>query len=192
MVGRRLLNHIRVERLSLQWILDTHPHADHLSAAGYLKDKTGVPTGIGENIVKVQKLWKEFYNYPVSFRTDGSQWDRLFADGDRLKIGECEADVMFTPGHTLASIAYRVGYAVFVHDTLFQPDYGTDAQTSPVEMLAHFGRASSGSSLFPTIRECLRDTTTCPAVASLDGRAPSESSARKMCICRRQAPKTTS
>ncbi len=119
-----LLKHIRAENLSLQWILDTHPHADHLSAAGYLKEKTGVPTAIGEKIIKVQKLWKEFYNYSDAFPTDGSQWDRLFSDGDRFKIGEIEAEVMFTPGHTMASIAYRVGDAIFVHATLFQ-DYGT-------------------------------------------------------------------
>lgn len=121
----RLLDHIATENLALQWILDTHPHADHLSAAGYLKDRTGAPTAIGAKVVEVQKLWKKFYNYSDTFPADGSQWDRLFADGDRFTIGTCEAEVMFTPGHTMASIAYRVGDAVFVHDTLFQPDSGT-------------------------------------------------------------------
>jgi glyoxylase-like metal-dependent hydrolase (beta-lactamase superfamily II) len=120
-----LLDHVRNEGYTLEWILDTHPHADHFSAAGYLKDKTGVPTAIGERIVEVQKLWKEIYNYPDTFPTDGSQWDKLFVDGERFKIGNCEVEVMFTPGHTLASIAYRVGDAIFVHDTLFQPDFGT-------------------------------------------------------------------
>ena len=120
-----LLDHVRNEGYTLEWILDTHPHADHFSAAGYLKDKTGVPTAIGERIVEVQKLWKEIYNYPDTFPTDGSQWDKLFVDGERFKIGNCEVEVMFTPGHTLASIGYRVGDAIFVHDTLFQPDFGT-------------------------------------------------------------------
>jgi glyoxylase-like metal-dependent hydrolase (beta-lactamase superfamily II) len=120
-----LLKHIRDERLVLKWILDTHPHADHLSAAGYLKDETGVRTAIGEKVVGVQKLWKQYYNYDDGFPTDGSQWDHLFADGDQFSIGACEVQVMLTPGHTMASIAYRVGDAIFVHDTLLQPDYGT-------------------------------------------------------------------
>ena len=120
-----LLAHVEREGYSLEWILDTHPHADHFSAAGYLKDKTGVPTAIGEKVVEVQKLWKEIYNWPDSFPTDGSQWDRLFADGERFKIGNLDGEVMFTPGHTLASIAYVVGDAAFIHDTLFMPDSGT-------------------------------------------------------------------
>lgn len=120
-----LLDHVRQEGYTLEWILDTHPHADHLSAAAYLKSRTGVPTAIGEKIIEVQKLWKKIYNYPETFPTDGSQWDKVFADGERFKIGNCDVEVMLTPGHTLASIAFRVGDAVFVHDTLFQPDFGT-------------------------------------------------------------------
>jgi glyoxylase-like metal-dependent hydrolase (beta-lactamase superfamily II) len=120
-----LLDHVQQEGYTLEWILDTHPHADHFSAAGYLRDKTGVPTAIGEKVVQVQKLWKKIYNYPDTFLTDGSQWDQLFVDGEQFKIGNCDVEIMFTPGHTLASIAYRVGNAIFVHDTLFQPDFGT-------------------------------------------------------------------
>ncbi len=120
-----LLAHIEHEGYTLEWILDTHPHADHFSAAGYLKDKTGVPTAIGEKVVEVQKLWKGIYNWPDSFPIDGSQWDRLFADGERFKIGNLDVEVMFTPGHTLASIAYVIGDAAFVHDTIFMPDSGT-------------------------------------------------------------------
>ncbi|MFC4173241.1 MBL fold metallo-hydrolase [Microvirga sp. GCM10011540] len=120
-----MLAYIEREGLTLEWILDTHPHADHFSAAGYLKDRTGVPTAIGEKVVEVQKLWKGIYNWPDSFPTDGSQWDRLFADGDRFRIGTMDVEVMFTPGHTLASIAYVVGDAAFVHDTIFMPDGGT-------------------------------------------------------------------
>ena len=84
-----------------------------------------MPTAIGEKVVEVQKLWKGLYNLPDSFPTDGSQWDRLFADGERFKIGNLDAEVMFTPGHTLASIAYVVGDAAFIHDTIFMPDGGT-------------------------------------------------------------------
>lgn len=120
-----LLAYVEREGLTLEWILDTHPHADHFSAAAYLRDKTGVPTGIGEKVVDVQKLWKGIYNLTDSFPTDGSQWDRLFADGERFTIGNLDVEVMFTPGHTLASVAYVVGDAVFIHDTIFMPDGGT-------------------------------------------------------------------
>lgn len=120
-----LLAYVEREGLTLEWILDTHPHADHFSAAGYLKDKTGVPTAIGEKVVDVQKLWKGIYNLPDSVPTDGSQWDRLFSDGERFTIGNLDVEVMFTPGHTLASIAYLVGDAAFIHDTIFMPDGGT-------------------------------------------------------------------
>lgn len=109
----------------VQWILDTHPHADHFSAAGYLKEQTGAPIAIGEHVRDVQQLWKKLYNWPVDTPTDGRQWDRLFADGDSFEVGEIPARVMHSPGHTLASITYVIGDAAFVHDTLFQPDFGT-------------------------------------------------------------------
>ena len=119
-----ILRHVADQGYRLQWILDTHPHADHFSAAGYLKDRTGAPTAIGEKVVEVQKLWRDFYNWP-DFPADGSQWDRLFADGEVFKVGSIPARVMFSPGHTLASITYVIGDAAFVHDTLFMPDSGT-------------------------------------------------------------------
>lgn len=119
-----LLAYIEAEGLKVEWVLDTHPHADHFSAARYLADKTQAPTAIGSEVTAVQALWKAIYNFP-DLSTDGSQWDRLFSDGDRFTIGELEARVMFSPGHTLASITYVVGDAAFVHDTLFQPDFGT-------------------------------------------------------------------
>jgi glyoxylase-like metal-dependent hydrolase (beta-lactamase superfamily II) len=120
-----LLEHIERNGYELEWILDTHPHADHFSAAGYLKDRTRAPTAIGEHVVEVQKLWQELYNIPDRCPADGSQWDRLFRDGERFKLGDLDAEAMFTPGHTLASIAYVIGDAAFVHDTLFMPDGGT-------------------------------------------------------------------
>jgi glyoxylase-like metal-dependent hydrolase (beta-lactamase superfamily II) len=119
-----LLAHVNEKGLEVQWILDTHPHADHFSAAQYLREKTGAPTAIGEKVVEVQKLWKALYHWP-DFPADGSQWDRLFVEGETFRIGELEARVMFSPGHTLASITYVIGDAAFVHDTLFQPDFGT-------------------------------------------------------------------
>src|SRR5215470_7688652 len=100
----RLLRHIETHGLTLEWILDTHPHADHFSAAGYLKDMTGAPTGIGERVTEVQKLWKQIYDLPDTFPADGSRWDCLFADGERFTVGEMEASVLLSPGHTLASV----------------------------------------------------------------------------------------
>lgn len=120
-----LLAYIEREGFTLEWILDTHPHADHFSAAGYLKDRTNALTAIGEKIVLVQELWKRLYNLSDDFRADASQWDRIFADGERFTIGSMEVEVLFTPGHTLASIAYVVGDAAFIHDTIFMPDGGT-------------------------------------------------------------------
>lgn len=122
--AERLLAHIRDNGLDLRWILDTHPHADHLSAADYLKRVTGANTATGAKVVDVQKLWAGLYNHPT-LKTDGSQWDRLFEDGDTFRIGDIPARVIFSPGHTLASITFVVGDAAFVHDTLFMPDSGT-------------------------------------------------------------------
>lgn len=119
-----ILDYVREQGLEVEWILDTHPHADHFSAARYLKAKTGAPTAIGEKVVEVQKLWKDFYNW-TEFAADGSQWDKLFAEGETFSVGALPARVLFSPGHTLASITYVIGDAAFVHDTLFMPDSGT-------------------------------------------------------------------
>jgi glyoxylase-like metal-dependent hydrolase (beta-lactamase superfamily II) len=119
-----ILAHVAAHGLTVAWILDTHPHADHFSAAAYLKERTGAPTAIGERVVEVQKLWRDIYNLP-GLATDGSQWDRLLGDGERLPLGAIEGRVMFSPGHTLCSVTYVFGDAAFVHDTLFMPDTGT-------------------------------------------------------------------
>lgn len=119
-----LLSYVKENGFTVQWILDTHPHADHFSAAHYLKEKTGAPTAIGTYVKDVQELWKGIYHWP-DFPSDGRQWDHLFAEGDTFNVGNIHARVMFSPGHTLASITYVVGDAAFVHDTLFQPDFGT-------------------------------------------------------------------
>jgi glyoxylase-like metal-dependent hydrolase (beta-lactamase superfamily II) len=119
-----ILDYVDENGLTVEWILDTHPHADHFSAARYLSERTGAPTGIGEHVVRVQELWKRICNWPA-FPTDGSQWSRLFKDGERFRIGQLEAEVIFSPGHTPASITYVVGDAAFIHDTIFTPDSGT-------------------------------------------------------------------
>lgn len=126
-----ILEYIKDEGIEIVWILDTHPHADHFSAAPYLKGQLGAPTAIGEHVVKVQKLWKEIYNLPDDFPTDGSQWDRLLADGEEFMVGEVPVKVMFSPGHTMASITYVAGDAAFVHDTLMMPDSGTSRADFP-------------------------------------------------------------
>ena len=119
-----ILGFVAARGYAVDWVLDTHPHADHFSAAAYLKERTGAPIGIGSRIVEVQRLWNGFYNRP-DFPAHGSQWDRLFAEGDTFQVGAIPARVMFSPGHTLASVTYVVGDAAFVHDTLFMPDGGT-------------------------------------------------------------------
>jgi glyoxylase-like metal-dependent hydrolase (beta-lactamase superfamily II) len=120
----RMVDFVRERRLEVEWILDTHPHADHFSAAPYLKERFGAPTAIGEHVITVQKIWKKIYNLP-DFPADGSEWDRLFKDGDRFKVGGLDTGVIFSPGHTAASITYVIGDAAFIYDTLFMPDGGT-------------------------------------------------------------------
>ena len=117
------LDWIEGEGLTLEWILDTHPHADHLMAAD-LKQKTGAPSAIGEKVREIAGLWRDYYHTPDAFDPD-ADFDRLFADGDTFRIGELDVRVMLSPGHTLGSISYVVGDAVFAHDTFMQPDSGT-------------------------------------------------------------------
>jgi glyoxylase-like metal-dependent hydrolase (beta-lactamase superfamily II) len=116
-----ILDYVDENGLIVEWILDTHLHADHFSAARYLSESTGAPTGIGEHVVRVQALWKRIYNWPA-FPADGSQWNRLFKDGERFRIGQLDAEVIFSPGHTPASITYLIGDAAFIHDTIFMLD----------------------------------------------------------------------
>lgn len=129
--AQQLLTYIRKTGIELVWILDTHPHADHFSAAQWLKEQTGAPTAIGEKVSDVQKLWRGIYNLPTDFPVDGSQWDRLFADGESFMVGNVPVKVMFSPGHTLASITYVAGDAAFVHDTLMMPDSGSSRADFP-------------------------------------------------------------
>jgi glyoxylase-like metal-dependent hydrolase (beta-lactamase superfamily II) len=110
--------------LRIEWVLETHAHADHLSAAPYLKVKTGAKVAIGEHIRDVQTIFRPVFNLD-DVSGDGSEFDHLFRDGERFRLGELTFEVMHTPGHTPACVSYRVGDAVFVGDTLFMPDYGT-------------------------------------------------------------------
>jgi glyoxylase-like metal-dependent hydrolase (beta-lactamase superfamily II) len=109
---------------TIEWVLETHAHADHLSGAPFIKAKTGAKIGIGEHIKDVQRIFRPIFN-ATDLKTDGSDFDRLFRDGERFKIGELDVDVLCTPGHTPADVSYKVEQSVFVGDTLFMPDYGT-------------------------------------------------------------------
>ena len=110
--------------LQIEWVLETHAHADHLSAAPFIKARTRAKIGIGEHIKDVQRIFRPIFN-AEDLKTDGSDFDHLFKDGERFNIGSLVAEVLYTPGHTPADISYKIGDCVFVGDTLFMPDYGT-------------------------------------------------------------------
>ena len=119
-----LLGFVADQGLSVDWVLETHAHADHLSAAPYLKEKTGAPIGIGARITEVQRTFAPVFGLE-DVSGDGREFDCLFRDGETFALGGLEVEVMHTPGHTPACVSYRIGEAVFVGDTLFMPDYGT-------------------------------------------------------------------
>jgi glyoxylase-like metal-dependent hydrolase (beta-lactamase superfamily II) len=116
---------VEAENLTVEWVLETHVHADHLSAAPYLHDKLGGKIGIGAHITDVQNIFGNLFNAEPEFRRDGSQFDHLFTDGDTFSIGRLTATAMHTPGHTPACMTYHIGDALFVGDTMFMPDFGT-------------------------------------------------------------------
>ena len=121
----KLITFVRERGLEAEWLLETHVHADHLSAAPYLQQQLGGALAIGRNITVVQDMFGKIFNAGTEFQRDGSQFDRLFVDGDRFMVGSIEAQAMHTPGHTPACMTYLIGDAAFVGDTLFMPDYGT-------------------------------------------------------------------
>ena len=120
-----IIAYVREQNLTLEWVLETHVHADHLSAAPYIKQQLGGRLGIGFNITVVQDTFGKVFNAGTEFARDGRQFDHLFADGESFRIGNIEAKALHTPGHTPACMTYLVGDAAFVGDTLFMPDYGT-------------------------------------------------------------------
>lgn len=121
----KLIEFVQSERLTVDWILETHAHADHLSSADYLKSKLGGKTAIGDHIPSVQRVFKQLFNMEDSFNPDGSQFDHLFADGDTFEVGRLQGKVLFVPGHTPADLAYQFADAIFIGDTMFMPDVGT-------------------------------------------------------------------
>ncbi len=120
-----IIAYVQAQSLSVDWILETHLHADHMTAAPYLKQQLGGRSGIGVRITEVQETFKALFNLGDDFAADGSDFDHLFADGESFRIGALEAKVLATPGHTPACVTYLIGDAAFVGDTIFMPDYGS-------------------------------------------------------------------
>lgn len=123
--ANEIVEYVGTEGLAVDWILETHAHADHLSAAPYLQEKLGGKLAIGKEIVTVQGVFGKIFNEGTEFARDGSQFDRLLEDGDKLMVGEIPLTALFVPGHTPADMAYVIGDAAFVGDTMFMPDYGS-------------------------------------------------------------------
>ena len=121
----KVVAYVRQHQLQVQWILETHAHADHLSAAPYLREQLGGKIAIDEHIKHVQGVFKEVFNLEPDFKLDGSQFDHLFADGETIQVGQLQGQVMHVPGHTPACVAYRFDDIAFVGDTMFAPDVGT-------------------------------------------------------------------
>ncbi|MGR3759027.1 MBL fold metallo-hydrolase [Roseobacteraceae bacterium NS-SX3] len=137
---------VKAEGLKTEWVLETHVHADHLSAAPYLQEQLGGKIGIGTNITVVQDTFGKVFNEGTEFQRDGSQFDQLFSEGDSFMIGQLRGEVLHTPGHTPACLTYVIGDAAFVGDTLFMPDFGTARCDFP---------GGSSETLFKSIQKIL-------------------------------------
>ncbi len=144
--ANELINFIKENKLDVQWLLESHVHADHLSAAPYIQKEVGGKIGIGSHITDVQETFGKIFNEGTEFQRDGSQFDKLFVEGDTFHIGQLRGDVLHTPGHTPACMTYVIGDAAFVGDTLFMPDFGTARCDFP---------GGSSENLFSSIQKIL-------------------------------------
>ena len=142
----KLINFVKENKLDVQWLLESHVHADHLSAAPYIQMEVGGEIGIGSHITDVQETFGKIFNEGTEFQRDGSQFDKLFVEGDMFHIGQLRGDVLHTPGHTPACMTYVIGDAAFVGDTLFMPDFGTARCDFP---------GGSSENLFASIQKIL-------------------------------------
>ena len=142
----KLINFVKENNLDVQWLLESHVHADHLSAAPYIQMEVGGKIGIGSHITDVQETFGKIFNEGTEFQRDGSQFDKLFVEGDTFHIGQLRGDVLHTPGHTPACMTYVIGDAAFVGDTLFMPDFGTARCDFP---------GGSSENLFSSIQKIL-------------------------------------
>jgi len=141
----RVVDYVKAAKLSVDWILETHVHADHLSAAPIIRERVGGQTAIGAQVVAVQSTFRNIFNI-ADLAVDGSQFDHLFVDGEAFKVGNVDARVIATPGHTPACVTYVIGDAAFVGDTLFMPDFGTARTDFP---------GGSAAELYASIRKIL-------------------------------------
>lgn len=141
----QLVSYVKENELTVDWVLETHVHADHLSAAPYLKEQIGGTTAIGAAVTAVQTVFRDIFNL-TDLANDGSQFDRLFSNGDSFKVGDIDAHVIGTPGHTPACVTFVIGDAAFVGDTLFMPDFGTARTDFP---------GGSAAELYTSIRKIL-------------------------------------
>lgn len=144
---QKLLDWINTQELCVKWVLETHVHADHLTSAYYIKEKTGALIGIGSGIIEVLKYWVPFYNNEENTPMDGSQFDRLFQEGDVIQLGDLSIQVLTTPGHTPACVSYYVNDAIFVGDTIFMPYMGTSRTDFP---------GGSAAQLYDSIQKILK------------------------------------
>ena len=142
----KVIEFVKANHLKVEWILETHAHADHLTAAPYLKQHLGGQTAIGDHITTVQGVFKGIFNLESSFKQDGSQFDHLFKDGETIQVGGISGHTMYVPGHTPACVAYQFGDAVFVGDTMFMPDVGTARCDFP---------GGNAKTLFASVRKIL-------------------------------------
>lgn len=142
----KLINFVKENKLDVQWLLESHVHADHLSAAPYIQMEVGGKIGIGSHITDVQETFGKIFNEGTEFQRDGSQFDKLFVEGDTFHLGQLRGDVLHTPGHTPACMTYVIGDAAFVGDTLFMPDFGTARCDFP---------GGSSENLFSSIQKIL-------------------------------------
>lgn len=143
----KVIAYLDENNLNLEWILETHAHADHMTGANYIKEKRGGYIGIGKHITKVQSTFKKMFNLSESMACDGRQFDHLFEDGELIKLGHLEIQVMHAPGHTPACVAYKIDDAIFVGDTLFMPDFGTARTDFP---------GGSAKTLYQSIQRILK------------------------------------
>ena len=170
----KLINFVRQNGLTCEWIIDTHVHADHLTAAPYIREQLGGKTAIGDKIPVVQRVFGEIFNEGQSFHTDGSQFDHLFKPGESYRVGNIEARALATPGHTPACMTHLIGDAMFVGDTIFMSDFGTAVATSRAATPEHSTTRSRCCSTFRTRPACSSATTTKRlAVMNMSGRLQS-------------------
>ena len=159
----KLINFVKENKLDVQWLLESHVHADHLSAAPYIQMEVGGKIGIGSHITDVQETFGKIFNEGTEFQRDGSQFDKLFVEGDTFHIGQLRGDVLHTPGHTPACMTYVIGDAAFVGDTLFMPDFGTARCDFP---------GGSSENLFASIQKILTLPDTTRIFVGHDYKAP--------------------